>query len=709
MERRNFLKTGFSAALALNALARTNAQISPETQQSMLQNVGEQAARLTEIKSIADTHVAVSNRLMNDRPVSPKLFSGVIELAFGRSDLISAELLLDRGFEMPPGFSLNDDNGWCARSKPTIEQEDWWHSGYEEHPWQLSKSVLNTAASMTRAGGSWPHAPNGRFYLRVENPSTVDTVALTQDGVWIYSGVKYDFSGLLCDGTMFSATPKSAKPVNVEVCLYPEGRLDGKPLSSTLIVVDSTTPKKFTAALPPTSYTGRTTFAMRVPPGSTLVGDMLSLRPGNRIGAIRSEVIEGMKQVPVSLIRFPGGCFASTYRWRDGIGDRDSRPVDFENWWNVPMQNDIGTVEFLEMCKTIGSEPMFCVPVMFNDAYNAADWVAFCNTDHHPLLAKAGLKRAPMKVKYWELDNETYRRMDAITYAHKCVEFSRAMKKVDPTIKIIMDCYWVYHSALGAMLQIAGGDIDLVNNRGGNIAELGGDLVVLADYNRINNRDICLCHSEYRANNYDLPTDSTPTKTKDDGLNSPGNNDDKDTSLAKASRWSYGLSVLCDYLDFQGFGGGFQFANFTGYTDGWGEGLINCAKSRVYPSAAGEAFNFLHRQGMTWPLAINVAQSSPLIRTQAAWDAQKQTLILFALNLSSTPRTITWDLASLGTKFEKVAQVESLSSPTAHITIQEDKPNPIIHETAVQTADSNISVVATQPFSATAVRLRLTE
>ncbi len=615
---------------------------------------------------------------------------------------------MDRGFEMPPGVSLNDANGWCARSKPTIEQEDWWHSGYEEHPWRLAKGVANTAASMTRAGGAWPHAPNGKFYVRIENPAPDESVALAQDGVWINAGVAYDFSGLLCDGTMFSATPKSEKPVHIEVCLYPEGRVDGKPLSRAAIVVDSTTPSKFTATLPATSYRGRTTFALIVPPGSTLVGDMLSLRPANRVGAIRSEVIAGMKQVPVSKIRFPGGCFASTYRWRDGIGDRDSRPVDFDHWWNFPMQNDIGTVEFLEMCKTIGSEPMFCVPVMFDDAYNAADWVAFCNTDHHPLLAKAGLKRSPMKVKYWELDNETYRRMDAITYAQKCVEFSRSMKKVDSTIKIIMDCYWVYHGALGEMLKIAGRDIDLVNNRGGNIAELRGDLTTLVKYNRMNKRDIRLCHSEYRANGYDLPTGPITAKTKDDGLNTPGIKNEKDTAIAKASRWSYGLSVLCDYLDYQGFGGGFQFANFTGYNDGWGEGLINCAKSRVYPSAAGEAFNFLHRQTMAWPVAIDVSQPSPLVRTQAAWDANKKELVLFALNLSSQPRTITWDLTSLRAKLGKVARVESLSSPTAHITIREDKPNPLVHKTTVQPADSDVIVVEAKPFSANAVRLQVT-
>lgn len=681
--------TGMLAALTAIMCSQTFAQADP----------------LPEADSLPDTRVVVSNRLLTEQAVSPLLFSGFLELAFGRSDLIAAELLLDRGFEMPPDASLNFGNGWCERTKPKIEQEDWWHSGYEEHPWRLVKSEANTSATMSRPGGTWPHAPNGKLYLRIENKSATESVALAQDGIWINAGVAYDFSGLLCDGTMFSATPTSTHPVTVEICLFPEGRLDEAALSRARIVVDATTCRKFTATLPASTFTGRATFALRLPPTSTLVGDMLSLRPANRNGEIRAEVIAGMKQVPAATIRFPGGCFASTYRWRDGIGDRDERPVDFAQWWNFPMLNDIGTVEFLAMCKTVGSEPMLCVPVMFDDAYNAADWVAFCNTDHHPLHAKAGIERAPMPVKYWELDNETYRRMDAITYAHQCVEFSRAMKKVDPEIKIIMNCYWVYHSALKQMLEIAGSDIDLVNNRGGNIAELRDDLAVLAEYNAGHDREIRLCHSEYRANSYDLPVDPGAAKAKDDGLNTPQSKDAKDSAIAKASRWSYGLSLLCDFLEYQGFGGDFQFANFTGYNDGWGEGLINCAKSRVYPSAAGEAFNFLREQAMAWPLAIDVAGSSPLVRTQAAWDRQKQSLVLFMLNLSAEPRTITWDLAPLATKFANPAKVESLSSPVARVTVPENGPDPITRETAELPMDRNRIVLTTKPYSATAVRL----
>jgi alpha-N-arabinofuranosidase len=638
--------------------------------------------------------------------VSPQLISSFLELAFGRSDLISAELLLDRGFEMADTDTLNSGGGWCVRVKPKLELEDWWHSGYEEPRWRLVKAADDKASTFKRLGGTWPAAPNGKFYACLENRSKTEPIGLAQDGIWINAGVNYEFSGLLCDGTMFSNVPTSAKPVPVQISLYPENQLDGKPLSSVTINVDATTCRKFTATLPAAVTTGRATLVLQVPAGRKLVCDMLSLLPANHVGGIRKEVIDGMRQVPAAVIRFPGGCFASTYHWRNGIGDRDCRPVDTAHWWNFPMLNDLGTVEFLTMCKAIGSEPMLCVPVMFDDADNAADWVAFCNTGKHPLHRKAGIERAPMKVTYWELDNETYRRMDAITYAHRCVEFSRAMKQVDPSIKIIMNCYWIYHGKLREMLEIAGADIDIVNNRGGNIAELRGDLAVLAEYNAVHNRRITLCHSEYRANSYDLPTEPQAADATEAGLNIPKQKDEKDSNIAKASRWSYGLSVLCDFLEYQNFGGGFQFANFTGYNDGWGESMINCAKSKVYPSPTGQAFNFLRNQQMAWPLVAETDNASPLLRTQAAWDLKKQTLVLFALNLSSQPQTITFDISELNGKFGGTATVESLSAPVANAVVKEDAPSPITGETTEIKHNGKTITVKLKPYSATAVRLK---
>jgi alpha-N-arabinofuranosidase len=644
--------------------------------------------------------VTVKETVAVSEPVSPLLLSGVIELAVGRTDNILAEMLFDRGFEIPDSLTFN--SGWCVLGKPKPEMEDWWHSGYEQNRWYLKKQPGDTTSAMKKVSGTWPIAPNGKFYLSLHNKSKTDPICLAQDGVYIRSGMTYDFSGLLCDGTMFSAAPNTAKPVTVEVFLFPEKKFDAPPVSSAKIDVDATTPRRFSVTLPVGTYTGRATFALQIGPGQRLVCDMLSLMPTYNLSGIRREVVEGMKKVPAGVLRFPGGCFASTYRWQDGIGDRDCRPMDFRNWWNIPLINDFGTVEFLTLCRAVGSEPMLCVPVMFGDSENAADWVAFCNTEKHRLHRKAAMT-APIPVKYWELDNETYRRMDAITYAHRCVEFSRAMKKVDPTIKIIMNCYWIYHNKLQEMLEIAGQDIDFVNNRGGSITELRGDLAVLARYNIAHNRHIYLIHSEFRAHSYEL-SEEDDSAGDTGGLNKPKDSDEKDTFLAKATHWGYGLNAMSDYLAYQAFGGGFQFACFTQYTDGWGENLINISKSRVFPSAAGQALGFLQRQHMAWPLAIE-SDASSAIRTQAAWDAEKKNLTLFVINLSRHPKTLTFNLSQIKSKFRQTANAECISAPHPSVFNTETRPSRITEESVPLQYDGKTVSHTCKPYSATAIHL----
>ena len=645
--------------------------------------------------------ITVTPSVTTPEPVSPLLFSGFIELAFGRSENVLAEMLFDRGFEVPDTLTFN--KGWCSFTKPKPEMEEWWHSGYEENRWYLWKAESDTASEMKRLGGGyWPAPANGKVYVAVTNKSRTDPVCLAQNGIWVKPGLAHSFTGFFCDGTHFSADRKARNPVNLEICLFPERKFDGPALSSVTLKVDTAVFERYTATLPACKYEGRATFAIRVGPGKRFSCDMLSLMPADHAAGLRKDVIEAMKQVPASVVRFPGGCFASFYSWRDGIGDRDVRPVNQDTFWENVLINDFGTVEFVRLCREIGAEPMLCVPVMFGDAENAADWVAFCNAPRHPLHRKAGLDK-PLGVKYWEMDNETYRLMDAITYARRCVEFSRAMKRVDPSIKIIMNCYWNYHPKLQEMLDIAGADVDLVNNRGGKIAELRGDIAALADYNRKHNRDVPLCHSEYRANSYDLPV-AKPAAGGADGLNQPSS-DAKETILTKASRWAYGLSVLCDFLDYQSFGGAFRFANFTNYTDGWGENLVNCSKSKAYLSAAGQAYAFLQRQKMAWPLAIEVPDSAPTLRFQAAWNGDKTTLILVVLNMSAETRTLTADLSRLDRRFAKEASGEALSAASPLVFNTETEPNRIARETFAVPNKGKRLTHPFKPWSATAIRL----
>ena len=643
--------------------------------------------------------VKVRPEITVPEPISPLLESGFIELAFGRTENILAEKLYDRGFEFPDGFTLN--RGWCVFCKPKPEQEDWWHSGYEEHRWHLLPAADDTKSTFQRMDGNWPAAPNGKFYAEIKNGSRVHSVSLAQDGIWLEAGVAHQFSGLFCDGTFFSATPEAKHPVDLDIQLLPANDSYSAPLSSAHLQVDATTFRRFSVTLPPVAQSGRATLAIVVPAGRKIACDNLSLLPADNVDGVRRDVVAGFRAVPQAVIRFPGGCFASTYRWQDGVGDLDTRPVDAHNWWDNPLLNDFGTVEFLKFCHHIGSEPMLCVPVMFGTPVEAADWVAFCNRPGHRLQPGSGLTQ-PLPVKYWELDNETYRRMDALTYAHRCVEFSTAMKQVDPGIQTIMDCYWVYHSQLRAMLEIAGPVIDMVNNRGGSVAEMRSDLAELKRYNAAHHRHITLCRSEYRAYDYDLPTGET---SGDDtaALNEPKSADAKDTILAKASRWSYGLSVLSDFLDYQALGGGFQFANFTESTDGWGENLVNIAKTRVYASAAGQALTFLHDQPMAWPLALDIPGLTKRWRVQAAWNMNKTVLTVFALNLTGQEQTLHLDLAGLNQTWAPSAAGESLSAESPKVFVTETGPNPIRHNAFNLSVSDNASQIPCPPWSATAV------
>ena len=647
-----------------------------------------------------DLLVHVKPEVTVDRPVSPLLVSGFIELGFGRTENLLAEKLYDRGFELPDEFTFN--RGWCAFCQPKPEMENWWHSGYEEHRWHLLKDAGDTNSTFRRIDGNWPAPPSGRFFAEIKNGSKTGAVSLAQDGIWIEAGVEHVFSGLLCDGTYFSAEPYAKHPEELAIALLPDGQPDAAPVSLARLRMNATTFHHFSVVLPAAAVSGRVTLAIRVPAGRKLGCDNLSLVPADNVDRVRRDVVAAFRAVPQGVIRFPGGCFASTYRWTDGVGDLDARPVGRDNWWDNPLINDFGTVEFLKFCRNVGSEPMICVPVMFGTAANAADWVAFCNKPGHRLHPGSGLDR-PLPVKYWELDNETYRVMDAITYAHKCAEFSKAMKQADPAVQPIMDCYWAYHPKLREMLEIAGPWINLVNNRGGTIEELQGDLAELKRYNAAHHTDITLCRSEYRAYDYDLPTGKAAGGDAE-GLNQP-KSEDKDTPLAKAARWSYGLSVLSDFLDYQSFGGEFRFANFTESTDGWGENLINIAKTRTYPSAAGQALTFLHDQRMAWPVALTGLSLPSTWRVQAAWDAKKRNLIVFILNMSGQPKTLGLDLAGMKKKFAAEATGETLSAVSSKVFVTETGPNPITRAAFTVPVTAEGCAVPCPAWSVVAVRL----
>jgi alpha-N-arabinofuranosidase len=178
--------------------------------------------------------------------------------------------------------------------------------------------------------------------------------------------------------------------------------------------------------------------------GSFHVG-AVSLMPADNIEGFRPEVIAALKQLRFGVLRFPGGNFVSAYEWRYGVGDIDKRPPIFDPVWHAVQPNDVGTDEFLTLCRLLGVDPYITVNAGFGDAWSARELVEYTNG---PATTPTGKWRAqnghpePYHVKFWGIGNEPWGdyQMGAMSlpqFELKHNLFAKEMKKADPSIKLI--------------------------------------------------------------------------------------------------------------------------------------------------------------------------------------------------------------------------------------------------------------------------------
>lgn len=130
------------------------------------------------------------------------------------------------------------------------------------------------------------------------------------------------------------------------------------------------------------------------------------------INGYRIDVIEAFKELKVPVLRWPGGCFADTYHWKDGIGPKESRPSMVNvHWGGVTEDNSFGTHEFLDFCELIGTEPYLSINVGSGTVQEAAEWVEYVTSSNEsPMteLRKQNGREDPWNVKFWGIGNETW-------------------------------------------------------------------------------------------------------------------------------------------------------------------------------------------------------------------------------------------------------------------------------------------------------------
>lgn len=127
---------------------------------------------------------------------------------------------------------------------------------------------------------------------------------------------------------------------------------------------------------------------------------------------IRTDVVEALKELKVPVLRWPGGCFADEYHWKDGIGPKeDRRHMVNSNWGGVVEDNSFGTHEFMELCEQIGCEPYIAVNMGSGTVAEAADWVEYLTADGESDMAKLREQnghKEPWKIKYLGIGNESW-------------------------------------------------------------------------------------------------------------------------------------------------------------------------------------------------------------------------------------------------------------------------------------------------------------
>ena len=134
--------------------------------------------------------------------------------------------------------------------------------------------------------------------------------------------------------------------------------------------------------------------------------------PVKKQGRIRLDIVDALKKIKIPNLRWPGGCFADEYHWRDGIGPTAQRPrMVNTNWGGVTEDNSFGTHEFLELCSLLKCEPYIAGNVGSGTVEEMSKWIEYLNSNSTSTVVKERIKNGhpePYKVSFWGVGNESW-------------------------------------------------------------------------------------------------------------------------------------------------------------------------------------------------------------------------------------------------------------------------------------------------------------
>lgn len=178
--------------------------------------------------------------------------------------------------------------------------------------------------------------------------------------------------------------------------------------------------------------------------------DGLWVRPTSdhtpHLDGFRTDVVEALRAMPTPLLRWPGGCYADHYHWRDGIGPANERPVRLGLSCGLQVEDDnsLGTHEFLQFCSLIGAEPYLAGNMGSGSVQEMCDWVEYCNKTVKTSLASERARNGHPEtygVKLWGVGNENWGCggcYDAHSYGLEYRRYASMIKHVEPSAELVV-------------------------------------------------------------------------------------------------------------------------------------------------------------------------------------------------------------------------------------------------------------------------------
>jgi hypothetical protein len=290
----------------------------------------------------------VTKREIACSPVSSLLYGNFIELGYGiQVESMWSGMFFNRSIEnFMPYRMINklwydlvyDEKDPSKGYEKDWSKFDWYHSGYEHNSWYAAPGMApkpsliddsstfivtttpfrNVILAAVKGGSG-----HGGQCLRVTNNEDQQWAAVAQDGKLFRKGETYDFRGMM-------RSLSGAK--EAEVRIYPQGKWDKTIVTLPVKnITDSFSVHTFSYRND--DFDGYVTFSLWIPSKSSILIDDFSMKPVTNYFGWRKDAVDVFKQLSPKVVRFPGGCFASFYDWKEGIGPYSQRiPRDSYFW-----------------------------------------------------------------------------------------------------------------------------------------------------------------------------------------------------------------------------------------------------------------------------------------------------------------------------------------------------------------------------------------